>query len=87
MPPADKIFILSLADCVRIRTGNVAGRRSDRKLTPTMDWLTAFGLFAVTAMLVFYALESVAGGSFLLLRELAYWVRFMVSYKALGLSA
>jgi len=23
-----------------------------------MDWLTAFGLFAVTAMLVFYALEK-----------------------------
>ena len=23
-----------------------------------MDWLTAFGLFAVTAMLVFYALED-----------------------------
>ncbi len=23
-----------------------------------MDWLTAFGLFAVTAMLIFYALED-----------------------------
>jgi hypothetical protein len=25
---------------------------------PMLDWLTAFGLFAVTAMLVFYSLEK-----------------------------
>jgi hypothetical protein len=29
-----------------------------RRKAAAMDWLTAFGLFAVTAMLVFYALEK-----------------------------
>jgi phosphatidylglycerophosphate synthase len=34
-----------------------AARRAKREELMTMDWLTLFGLFAVTAMLVCYALE------------------------------
>jgi phosphatidylglycerophosphate synthase len=34
-----------------------AARRAKREDLVTMDWLTLFGLFAVTAMLVCYALE------------------------------
>jgi len=43
-----------------------------------MDWLTPFGLFAVSAMLVFYALEK---------RSRWFVLAFMGSYKALGPSA
>jgi phosphatidylglycerophosphate synthase len=34
-----------------------AARRAKQKQLMTMDWLTLFGLLAVTAMLVCYALE------------------------------
>jgi phosphatidylglycerophosphate synthase len=34
-----------------------AAQRAKREELMTMDWLTLFGLFAVTAMLVCYALE------------------------------
>jgi len=34
-----------------------AARRAKREELMTTDWLTLFGLFAVTAMLVCYALE------------------------------
>ena len=53
-----------------------------------MDLLTAYGLFAVMAMLVCYALEkAAAAGSFSASQERACWVPLTVSCKALGHSA
>jgi len=49
-----------------------------------MDALTAFGLLAVTAMLVCYALESRSHWFILAFAVRAPWDRFTVSCKALG---
>jgi hypothetical protein len=49
-----------------------------------MTALNAFGLFAVAAMLVFYALESAAHGSSLPSRLHARWVQSMAFCKARG---
>jgi hypothetical protein len=52
-----------------------------------MDALTAFGLFAVTAMLVCHALESRSHWFILAFAVRAPWKRFTVSCKALGIWA
>jgi hypothetical protein len=44
------------ADFLLPRSDN--GKSLGRRQAPIMDWLSAFGLFAVTAMLLFYALEK-----------------------------
>ncbi len=51
-----------------------------------MDRLTLFGLFAVLAMLISYALENRGSGSYSSLQVPAYWVRLTDSFKARGLS-
>jgi len=90
--------VVELADRVaeydRAIAGHGQSQWSPRKptLTPAaaripsgnMDALALFGLFAVTAMLVFYAL---AHGSLSHLQRRALWDRRMASCKALGRSA
>jgi hypothetical protein len=49
-----------------------------------MDALTSFGLFAVTLMLVTYALESAAIGTFSPLPAHAFSARPTASCRALG---